>query len=624
MNFYQTKINRWIILLLAIIFISILTAHVFAADFTATQITFDTNNHYTPKPKISGDYLVWQGYDGDPEIFLYHFNTKTITQITNNTTSDLSPEIYGDYIVWQTNVSGDSEIMLYQISTATTTRITNLRQADANPTIYGNHVVWYRTPYGSKESHIMDYQIDTGITTQIPDSAYGRYPKTDGNYITWYTSASTSTREIYYYDFNTQITTQITNNTTSDIQPRISAGNITWQGNDRDDEIFLYQINSGTLTQITNNTRADQYPEIYGNNMVWRSNLTRYYNIYLYNIDTATTTNISQNTAYNAVPNLDAHSVVWQSNQNGSNDIYHYDLDTQVTTQITTQPNSDEYAFVSGDHIAWYGVINSSREIFIGGFAPPPTPTPLPTFTPTPTLIPTATPIPSSANASGSTTNSNFSLPKTGGAASSSEALPQTNNTSTSDSTSNSEFALPHTGGAFSLPNSGFAPHQTTLLPAQPAALTYSASNLTLSIPKLTLVDRPILGIPQTELNQQQTWDVSWLGTNIGYLAGSAYPTTSGNTLLTAHVWDASNLPGPFANLKTLAYGDQITLQVNSLTYTYLVRENTTLSPTTNLSSLAKADGYDWLTLLTCENYDAATQTYTARRIVQAILTNIE
>jgi LPXTG-site transpeptidase (sortase) family protein len=578
---YKNKIV-WLILLLFLIFISI---HVAADTFTETQITFNTNNHYTPKPRISGDYLVWQGYDGDPEIFLYQISTKTTTQITNNTVNDLSPEIYGDYIVWQSFFSGDGEIMLYQISTATTTRLTNIYQSDSYPKIYANHIVWYRTPYGSKESHIMDYQIDTGITIEIPDSAYGRYPETDGNYIVWYTNASSSTREIFYYDIASQLTTQITFNTTSDIQPRISAGNITWQGNDGDDEIYLYQISTNTLTQLTSNARSDQYPEIYGNNIVWRSNLTRYYNIYLYNILTGITLNLSNNTAYNAVPQLDAHSVVWQSNINGTNDIYHYDIDTQTVTQITTDPDTDEYAYVSGDTIAWYRSISNSREIFIGQFAPPPTPTPPPTFTPTPTLTPTPTPTPA---------------PKT-------------------ISASGGPFTLPQTGGTFSLPNSGFAPNQITTLSNQPANLAYTTSNIILTIPQLNL-SRPIYGIPQTN----DSWDVSWLGANIGYLIGSAYPTTAGNTLLTAHVWDAANLPGPFAELKTLTYGDQYTLTINNHIYTYAVRENTTLPATADLFSLVKTDGYDWLTLITCENYDSASQTYTTRRIVQAILIEIE
>jgi LPXTG-site transpeptidase (sortase) family protein len=125
-------------------------------------------------------------------------------------------------------------------------------------------------------------------------------------------------------------------------------------------------------------------------------------------------------------------------------------------------------------------------------------------------------------------------------------------------------------------------------------------------------------------MQDQLSWDVSWLGANIGYLSGTAYPATAGNTILTAHVWDASNLPGPFINLKTLPYDDHLTLQANGLTYTYAVRENTTIPATTDLTTLSKTDGYDWLTLLTCENFDPITNTYTARRIIQAILIAVE
>jgi len=53
-------------------------------------------------------------------------------------------------------------------------------------------------------------------------------------------------------------------------------------------------------------------------------------------------------------------------------------------------------------------------------------------------------------------------------------------------------------------------------------------------------------------------WDVTWLEDNVGWLNGTAFPSWDGNSVLTAHVTDSNGLPGPFANIKKLKYGDQI------------------------------------------------------------------
>jgi hypothetical protein len=66
--------------------------------------------------------------------------------------------------------------------------------------------------------------------------------------------------EIYLYNGSTTI--QLTNNSTNDHEPQISAnGYVVWQGSvDTDDEIFLHD-GTGT-TQLTNNSYNDNNPKI--------------------------------------------------------------------------------------------------------------------------------------------------------------------------------------------------------------------------------------------------------------------------------------------------------------------------------------------------------------------------
>lgn len=168
------------------------------------------------------------------------------------------------------------------------------------------------------------------------------------------------------------------------------------------------------------------------------------------------------------------------------------------------------------------------------------------------------------------------------------------------------------------LPDTGFPRGEVTSLPAQPASKAYAETTMMLEIPKLG-VEMPIVGVPQSDSG----WDVTWLGSSAGYLAGSAFPTWEGNTVLTAHVWDSWNQPVPFSELKTLKYGDQFYIHAWGLTYTYEVRAQRLLFPN-RVSSVMEHKDYDWVTLLTCEFYNPFTGDYFLRRSVKAVLVSVD
>jgi LPXTG-site transpeptidase (sortase) family protein len=167
------------------------------------------------------------------------------------------------------------------------------------------------------------------------------------------------------------------------------------------------------------------------------------------------------------------------------------------------------------------------------------------------------------------------------------------------------------------LPKTGFPMGQITTLPSQPASKAYTNVEMTLEIPSLNL-SMPIVSVPQNGTS----WDITWLGGNAGYLSGSAFPTWEGNTVITGHVWDAYNNPGPFAQLKKLRYGDQFYIHAFGSTYVYEVRENILLLPN-KVDKAFQHEDYDWVTLLTCESYDSTNENYAYRRAVRAVLIQI-
>ena len=173
------------------------------------------------------------------------------------------------------------------------------------------------------------------------------------------------------------------------------------------------------------------------------------------------------------------------------------------------------------------------------------------------------------------------------------------------------------TVGQLALPKTGFPRGMVIHLPPQPAAKAYTTTAMRLVIPALGL-DLPIVGVPLTA----DGWDVSWLGEAAGWLEGSAFPTWNGNTVLTAHVWNANNTPGPFRHLRDLRYGDLIEIHAWGRVYVYEVRESLLLpdGEQVAIETILQHETYDVLTLITCEGYNPATGDYPFRRMVRAVL----
>jgi LPXTG-site transpeptidase (sortase) family protein len=177
----------------------------------------------------------------------------------------------------------------------------------------------------------------------------------------------------------------------------------------------------------------------------------------------------------------------------------------------------------------------------------------------------------------------------------------------------NSEAAL----GDSLLPDSGFTPNVETKLPAPSAGQELEdLGSIWLEIPSLEVAET-IVGVPRTA----DGWDVTYLGRDIGYLNGSAFPTLQGNTVLTAHVYTANGSPGPFIDLDRLRVGDTFILHAFGQAYTYRISNNVRILPD-DLGVLGHLEG-DWVTLLTCAGFNATTGEYDFRRAVQASLIRI-
>ena len=171
--------------------------------------------------------------------------------------------------------------------------------------------------------------------------------------------------------------------------------------------------------------------------------------------------------------------------------------------------------------------------------------------------------------------------------------------------------------GAVLIPITGFAPGKVTDLSGMPKTTYDASTNLTLDIPKLNL-KMPIVGVALSN----GAWDVNWLLDRAGWLEQTAFPTFTGNSVVTGHVTLSNGDPGPFARLSTLAPGDLVFVHAFGQLYIYQVRSTKSVRP--DDISIFRHEDKAWLSLVTCGNYDAALGTYLNRTVVRAELIQTE
>jgi LPXTG-site transpeptidase (sortase) family protein len=79
---------------------------------------------------------------------------------------------------------------------------------------------------------------------------------------------------------------------------------------------------------------------------------------------------------------------------------------------------------------------------------------------------------------------------------------------------------------------------------------------------------------------------------------------------------------GPFSDIKGMKVGQFIYIHSEGQTFVYQVQQNRKITPT-NISAVFKHEDYDWVTLVTCEDYNQKTKSYKYRRMVRAVLVSV-
>ena len=619
------KITLVLVCILTVIFGLGLPALVKAAASSITRVSVDSsgtqaNNDSIHVPYISADgryvafesdasNLVPNDTNGVSDIFVHDITTGATTRVSvdssgnQGNSSSFFPSFSADgrYVAFASDatnlVAGDTngarDIFLHDRTTSATTRVSvDSTGTQGNGSSYypsissdGRYVVFYSTASNlvagdSNGVHdVFVHDRTTGITTRVSVDSSGTqangistYPfiSADGRYVAFESDASnlvagdTNGRfDIFVHDRTTGATT------------RVSVDSSGMEGNN----------NSNDQPSISADGRYVAFSSSASNLVAGDTN--GWQDIFLHDRTTGATTRVSvasdgsEGNSDSAIASIsaDGRYVVFVSRStnlvagdtNGGLDVFVYEHSTGATTRVSVAADGTEANGTS----QWTHISSNGRYVAF---------------------------VSSATNLVAGDTNGRQDI-----------FMVDRLFSSTSASVAPTPTPTLRPG---SLPASGFAPDRLTAL-REPSVAYTSIDNPTLSIPSLEL-EMTIVGVPR----QGDGWDVSWLGDDAGYLEGSSFPTSAGNSVITAHVWNANNQPGPFINLKQLQFGDQVIINTTVHQYIYEVRENKLVNPN-SIQAVMKQEQSSWLTLVTCESFNEATGTYLSRRMVKAVLVEV-
>jgi len=329
-----------------------------AAVYQTIQLT--DNDEDDQFPQVSGNNVVWEGFDGnDYEIFL--FDGATTSQLTSNSSQDHQAHVSGDNVVWRGEFGGDVEILLYD--GVSTSNVSNSVGNDHRPQVSGDNIVWYgEDTAGTGDDDIFFY--DGATVTNISNHTFNdRYPTISGDRVAWIAGPGGES-QVFYYDGTT--TTQLTSGTAQNDGAWVSDTLVTWWGSEvtEDDDIFTYD--GSTLTNLTNTPLIkDDVARSSGNHVAWNAGaLGDDDEIFLY--DGSTTTQITSNSYDDWNVRIDGDNMAWMGRVGGgSNDFEVIAYDGVTETQLTDNTHHDAYIEISGNNIVWQGHDGNDYEIFM-------------------------------------------------------------------------------------------------------------------------------------------------------------------------------------------------------------------------------------------------------------------
>jgi hypothetical protein len=252
-------------------------------------------------------------------------------------------------VIWLYDLSAPSEII----------RVTDQAQLYSPARISGNLIGWMN-------DEVFLYQIDTGITTQITDN---RLVEADlqlhNGQMVWASGRDIedvyAAGEIFLYDHATATTRQMTDNDTADFAPQVYDGRVVWV-NITPTHGFIRLYDGGIVRVIGDMADLESAPQMNHQWVVWTTYTDDRRDIHLYDLSSREQSIIGTQGHRHRSPSLSENGVVWNAYEGDDTEIFFYD--GAVVRQLTSNYTDDSSPVINGDWIVWERKDETEMNIF--------------------------------------------------------------------------------------------------------------------------------------------------------------------------------------------------------------------------------------------------------------------
>jgi hypothetical protein len=274
---------------------------------TETWLTYGIGENFAPS--THSGRVTWMGVkDSNWQIYLWDGGQRSqITSVTG-TADAVGPDISDDYVAYHIKDGSSFVVYAYRLSDGVTLELSNPQHQAFGARVVGKRIVWIEKEHADAQSEIMLW--DDGVLTQLTD------------------------------------------NDTDDIEPRLDATSVIWTCYDGPGrEICLWDGN--TTTQLTHNTRADWAPTVHGGLASWRCTVASGWDVCAWN---GTTSVVLTQTTYNeTLPTTSAMGVVWGELNGTGSRVLVWD---GTTTSTVATGGAATWTTTSDEVIWWQGGAN--------------------------------------------------------------------------------------------------------------------------------------------------------------------------------------------------------------------------------------------------------------------------
>ncbi|MFW0838034.1 MAG: hypothetical protein ACKKL5_03460 [Candidatus Komeilibacteria bacterium] len=160
-------------------------------ELTGVGGTFDSQQ---TNQAITDNWVVWQDNRGSYDnIYAYNFNTKEITNLSDNSWDHYFPSVSGDQVAWQSQ----DTIYIKNLISGSLQIIDNQPYANVNADIFGSNVVFQT--WRSNNSDIYLYNTETKSSIALTkDSANDNQPQLSGDIVVWQKEMSDGSHDLYW------------------------------------------------------------------------------------------------------------------------------------------------------------------------------------------------------------------------------------------------------------------------------------------------------------------------------------------------------------------------------------------------------------------------------------------